>query len=72
MAAVAIWTCIKNNISRKVIEVDFILVSNHVFLIPMNHLELLIYSFIVLDCFKIIQYYCQICEILTFFIYICS
>ena len=44
---------------------DFILVSNHKFLIPMNHLELLIYSFILLDCFKI-QYYCQIWEIFTF------
>ena len=29
------------------------------FLIPMNHLELLIYSFMVLDCFKI-QYNCQL------------
>ena len=41
------------------------LVSNHMFLIPRNHLELFIYSFMVLNIFKI-QYYCQICEIFTF------
>ena len=35
------------------------------FLIPRNHLELFIYSFMVLNIFKI-QYYCQICEIFTF------
>ena len=35
------------------------------FLIPINHLELLIYSFMVLDCLKI-QYYCQIWEIFTY------
>ena len=35
------------------------------FIIPMNHLELLIYSFMVLDCFKI-QYNCQIWKIFTF------
>ena len=35
------------------------------FLIPWNHLELFIYSFMVLNIFKI-QYYCQICEIFTF------
>ena len=35
------------------------------FLIPRNHLELFIYSFMVLNIFKI-QYYFQICEIFTF------
>ena len=35
------------------------------FLIPRNHLEMFIYSFMVLNIFKI-QYYCQICEIFTF------
>ena len=34
-------------------------------LIPRNHLELFIYSFMVLNIFKL-QYYCQICEIFTF------
>ena len=35
------------------------------FLIPRNHLELFIYSFMVLSIFKI-QYSCQIYEIFTF------
>ena len=41
------------------------MVSNHMFLIPRNHLELFIYFFMLLNIFKL-QYYCQICEIFKF------
>ena len=67
MATIAICAFI----SRKIIYLDLMLVSSHNmfwhirFLIPMNHLELFIYFYMVLYLLKI-QYGCQICELFFF------
>ena len=63
---IAICSFIKNDISQTSNRArDLSLVSKHMFLIPRNHLELFIYSFMVLRWAKI-QHHCQICEIFTF------